>query len=189
MTEGIGWLPDHFRQGFSVTFARGVPPKDLLLRMGCPEESLSMMTREDAEEMDMDDDVRVIRAGLSQGWGYAVQSWDAHILGEEGDLMSKVSQGTEVVVLVSTATTPWFAYCENGEIVCSFDPGTPLGRYGSDPDRFLAAMQRVGIVAGGPAPERGAVEAMLEMAEVEFGLSLPAADVSGTELLAGIAGE
>ncbi|WP_104815618.1 DUF6461 domain-containing protein [Kitasatospora sp. MMS16-BH015] len=185
LVDGLDWLPNHFQQGFSVTFARGVQPRDLLVRMGCPEESLAEMTREEAEEVDMDEDVRVIRAGFLNDWGYAVQSWDAHILGEEGELMARVSEGTEVVVLVSTATVPWFAYCADGRLVCSFDPGTPLGRYGDEPDRFLAAMERSGVLVDSPDEEHQPVAAMLRMAEAEFGLALPVEDIVRGELLAG----
>jgi hypothetical protein len=133
----------------------------------------------------VDEDVRVIRAGFFDGWGYAVQSWDAHVLGEEGALMERISMGTEAVILVSTATVPWFAYSAGGRLVCGFDPGTPLGRYGADPDRFVVAMERSGIPAGGAPAEVEPVAAMLRMAEAEFGLNLPVEDVVRGALLAG----
>ncbi|NML54739.1 hypothetical protein HHL19_18965 [Streptomyces sp. R302] len=182
--DGISWLPRHFPHGFSVTFAREVEPSDLLIRMGCTEDSLEPLSREDAEEIDMDEDVRVIRAGFCDGWGYALQSWDAHILTEEGELMQRVSEGTEVVALISTSTIPWFAYCTNGDLICSFDPGTPRGRYGDDPDRFLQAMRQSGIAVD-ESSDRDPVAAMLEMAESLFHLRIPIDEAVRGDLLSG----
>lgn len=188
LADGVRWLPGSYPQGFSVVFARGLEPRELLLRMGCSPGSISPMTREDAEQLELNGlDVEgaeyVIRSGALGGWAYALQSWGARAL-EEG-VIAETSAGSEVVVLVSTETVPWIAYAVDGQEICSFDPTMPGTRYGGEPDRLLPAMERVGMSPGEVSLRTDAVAAMLQLAEAEFGVGLPRAEVEEGELPAG----
>jgi hypothetical protein len=49
---GLGWLPQAYAGNFTVAFARGLSARELLLRLGCPEDSLTRLDREDAEEQE-----------------------------------------------------------------------------------------------------------------------------------------
>ncbi|WP_438290878.1 DUF6461 domain-containing protein [Streptomyces sp. HUAS TT7] len=189
VAEGLQWLPVSFRQGFSVTFSRGLEPAELLHRMGCAPGSLTSMTRADAEAYELGDEREgaVLRAGTAGEWAYALQLWGAH--GIDAGVMAAVSAGTESVVLVSTSTIPWFAHSVNGEEVCAFDPGLPDIRYGTGADRLVPAMARAGFSVGGNPAPLGAVEAMLHLAEQEFGLGLPRYEVESGELAAGVAND
>ncbi|MEU2430974.1 DUF6461 domain-containing protein [Streptomyces sp. NPDC007861] len=178
------WLAESYPQGFSVVFVRDVRPAELLARLGC-EAAASRMTREDAEEHELEDEAgEVLRAGECDGWAFAIQSWGAHVL-DEG-VIGSVSAGAEMVALVSTATVPWFSYAVNGEDVCSFDPGMPWTRYGSEPDRLLHAMRAARLISddGSAGTVRG-VNGMLVLAEREFRVGL-AREVEAEALLAGV---
>jgi hypothetical protein len=97
-----------------------------------------------------------------------------------------VSAGTELVVLTDSSL-PWFAYAEHGEWVCEFDAGLPHQRHGSDPDRFVVLMEQAGVMLDTRPDGVSSVDAMLRLAELAFGLSLPPApEVDQRELLAGV---
>ncbi|MFD7540219.1 DUF6461 domain-containing protein [Streptomyces sp. NPDC059819] len=183
--DGLRWLPTSFRQGFSVTFARGVQPGELLRRLGCAA-CLTSMTRSDAEsyEVGAAREGAVLRAGISGGWAYALQMWGA--VGIEESAMTAASAGTECVVLISTSTIPWFAYMVDGEEICAFDPGLPDIRYGTGSGEMVAAMADAGFAVDGKPAAGSAVEAMLRLAEQQFGLGLPQHEVNHAALVAGI---
>ncbi|WP_328724287.1 DUF6461 domain-containing protein [Streptomyces sp. NBC_00259] len=182
--DGVQWLAESYPQGFSVVFVRDLQSAELLARLGC-EAAGSPMTREDAEEHELDDEAgEVLRAGECDGWAFAIQSWAAHVLGE--GVIGSVSAGTEMVALVSTATIPWFSYAANGEEVCSFDPGMPWIRHGSDPDRLLSAMRSAGLISDdGSAGTACGVTGMLVLAEQEFQVGL-SREVDDKPLLVGV---
>jgi len=183
--DGLEWLSDAYADGFAVVFVRGVEARELLLRLGCPEESLALLTREDAEEQELDDEDggHVIRAGTHGGWAFAVQRWGARVL--EEDVIPALSSGTELVALVKSSL-PWFAYAAKGEQVCAFDAGMPHIRHGSDPDRFLTLMGEAGVLRETRPEGVRPVDAMLRLAELAFGLSLPRREIESGELAAGV---
>ncbi|MFF3159175.1 DUF6461 domain-containing protein [Streptomyces sp. NPDC057910] len=185
VVDGLQWLPASFRQGFSVTFARGVRPDELLRRLGCAP-CLTSMTRADAERYEVGAGRvgAVLRAGTSGDWAYALQMWGAVAIEESA--MTAASAGTECVVLVSTSTIPWFAYMVDGDEICAFDPGLPHIRYGTGTSEMVAAMADAGFAVDGKPAAGGAVEAMLRLAEQHFGLGLPKHEVIHDALAAGI---
>ncbi|MFE4973622.1 DUF6461 domain-containing protein [Kitasatospora sp. NPDC056651] len=188
MSSAMEWLEEVFDNGFSVTFAEGLEARELLLRLGCDAESLEMIDQEDAEERQLeDDDVTMIRAGVHDGWAFAVQAWGARVFGD--GVLEKVSAGTRALAVVSTASIPWFTYCEDTDEVCGFDPGMPWIRHGSDPDRFDSVMAEVGLNPSAQTPEPGSVAGMLKLAERAFGVGLPYEDVVTEELLGGVVPE
>ncbi|MER6216240.1 DUF6461 domain-containing protein [Streptomyces sp. NPDC001674] len=187
LADGLTWLPSSFPQGFSVLFARNLEPRRLLELMGCEQDSFEVMDRDDAEELQQEDPEgrSVLRAGSVGEWAFAVQSWGAHVL--ESEALDDVRAVTETVVVVSTETVPWFAYAKDGRTLCSFDPGLPDLRDGSDPDILLAHLDASGLRVGGQESNVPPVTAMLELAERAFGLGLPRRVIEQDELLAGLA--
>jgi hypothetical protein len=88
-----------------------------------------------------------------------------------------------------------FAFAEDGQIVCAFEPGYEHERSGPDPDRLLPALLHAGLVMpDGRTPfehgldfDLGDVrERVLAMAEREFGLDLPRQAVLHGGLTAGV---
>jgi hypothetical protein len=186
--DSLQWLPTAYPETFALTFARRVSARELLLRLGCPPDSLTLLTRDDAEEQELEDPDtgHVVRAGEHGSWAWAIQMWGTRILA--ADVLGAVSAGTEAVVLVNSSL-PWFAYVADGGEVCSFDAGMPHLRYGSDPDRFLPLMAEAGILSGPDQPGDRPVLAMLRLAELAFSLSLPKDAVESQETAAGLVGE
>lgn len=181
--DGLQWLSTAYPETFALTFARGLSARELLLRLGCPQDSLTLLTRDEAEEQELEnpDAGHIVRAGEHGSWAWAIQLWGTRIFAE--DVLGTVSAGTEVVVLANSSL-PWFAYWADGGKVCSFDVGMPHLRYGSDPDRFLPLMAEADVLSG-PDP----VLAMLRLAELAFSLSLPKDAVESQETVAGLVGD
>lgn len=184
----LQWLPTAYPETFALTFARGVSGRELLLRLGCPQDSLSLLTRDEAEEQELEnpDAGHIVRAGEHGSWAWSIQLWGARILDE--NVLGEVSAGAEAVALVSSSL-PWFAYAADGGEVCSFDVGMPWLRYGSDPDRFLPLMGEAGVLSGPDQPPVRPVLAMLRLAELAFSLSLPKDAVESQETVAGVIGD
>ncbi|MEV5357168.1 DUF6461 domain-containing protein, partial [Streptomyces sp. NPDC052693] len=183
--SGISWLPSMFGQGFSLALVRDVPPHELLIKLGCAEDSVQSLTLADARELELEDEDEgaVLSVGEEGQWSFALQSWGARIL-EEG-VIEQVSAGTELIALVSTATAPAFVYARDGEEICGFDPGLPHVRSGTDPDRFLPQMAQAGLPTDGTPVEGDPVVAMLRFAEAAFGLSLSQSSLMREEHLSG----
>ncbi|GDY70827.1 hypothetical protein SAV31267_003120 [Streptomyces avermitilis] len=90
MSDGITWLTDAWRGDapiLFVTFARGISPRDLVVRLGArPGEVLDPITFGEAERLTFNDreSARVARFGECAGWSYAVEqgwpskAWWAH---------------------------------------------------------------------------------------------------------------
>lgn len=186
--DGLQWLSTAYPETFALTFARGLSAHELLLRLGCPQDSLTLLTRDEAEEQELEnpDAGHIVRAGEHGGWAWAIQLWGARVL-DEG-VLGAVSAGTEGVALVNSAL-PWFAYAADGGEICSFDVGMPWLRHGSDPDRFLQLMAEAGVLSGPDQPHVRPVLAMLRLAEMGFSLSLPKDAVEAQETVAGLVGD
>jgi hypothetical protein len=179
---GIQWLAteEHFELGYWVVFARGLDPVELVLRVGAEPDPMTPLTRKEAGDLQDDTDDVVIRAGSSAGWAFGVVEGGpvgADIFGT----IRALSVGTEAVELWRTVNAVMsFGYARDGETVCRFEPGLEHERSGSDPDRLLEALQRVGLVLpDGSTPfERGTTVERpelraLALAESSFGLDLP----------------
>ncbi|GAA1218439.1 hypothetical protein GCM10009665_05430 [Kitasatospora nipponensis] len=184
MDGTLGWLTKAFDTGFSVTFAEGLDARTLLLRMGCEPESIDWIDEVDCQGRQLDDDIVMIRAGVHGGWAFAVQAWGARAL--EGGVMAAVSAGTRACTLVSTMTIPWFAYWEDAEPICDFDPGMPSTRHGTAPDHLNPVMAQVGLDPSPDATGSTSVSGMLLLAERAFGVTLPYEAVFQGELLGGV---
>ncbi|MGW1071601.1 DUF6461 domain-containing protein [Streptomyces sp. NPDC002537] len=182
--DGLRWLPHSFREGFCVSFVRGVTPDGLLSRLGGITETAKDLTRAEAEEAELFDeaDGSVIRAGSCGEWAYAIENWGAH--GIQSEIAEAISRGTESVVIANTADgSIFFIHATNGHIVCAFDPSLPHLRSGTDPDHLIAAMENVGL-ASNKEPGGHALQAILQLAEEEFQISLPRQQVEHDTLLA-----
>jgi hypothetical protein len=191
MTENdLRWLPDLFETGYCVTLARSVASAELLTRMGADAESATKMTLEQAAhfQADLPWGKSVARVGVYQGWGYAVEDTGRH--GANESTLSHISMGTQALALLRTAdVTNRFTYAEDGRIICSFDPSTPRTRRGSDPDRLLAWMERLGLMSESTGSTVGPDEAMLTLAQDAFGAIVPRTPVESGRLLSAVVGE
>lgn len=174
--DGIVWLADAWRGSaltLFVTFARGIGPHELVVRLGAqPEEVLDPITLGDAERLTFDDreSARVARFGECAGWSYAVEqgrhskAWWAH---------SDVSAGgVEVVHLTPKPDDPprecW--YYRDGETIGRFD-------IGDTPDENMAfllpAFEDAGLLDDDVSEEFDSLSATLSALQGHFGLSLP----------------
>ncbi|MET7871859.1 DUF6461 domain-containing protein [Streptomyces cyaneofuscatus] len=120
MHQNVDWLKSFYPPGFSLVFARDLEPGEILARLGCPPEAHRFMTVEDADDhaAEQSDDRELFRAGTAGEWSFAVQPWGARILNDDA-AVARVSQGTEIVVLVNTSTMPWFAHAIDGAALSS----------------------------------------------------------------------
>jgi hypothetical protein len=177
----MDWLPDAFREGFCVSFARNISPTELMTRMGGDPETALSLTREEAEELEMDDPDAgaIIRFGEYVGWAFAIQSWGAHGLGHP--TIERMSSLTEAVSLASLESgIKWLCYAVDGVVSCEFDMTLPHLKRGSQPERFDAAIERLGI--GTVAAGRGLAAAGLQLITSELGADLPQDSVSSQPL-------
>ncbi|WP_189135467.1 DUF6461 domain-containing protein [Wenjunlia tyrosinilytica] len=173
----LGWLPEVFDLGFCVTFARDVEPDELLVRMGGDPGAAVSLSAAEAETRELEDEDAgpIVRVGSYPGWAFAVEIWGAH--GTRDEVVRAVSAKTEAVVLLRNANAvKRFVHAQDGVIVCSFDVDLPHLRTGSDPDRLLPHMERVGL-APEIGPDVDASQAMLSLAVSAFGVGLPRDEV------------
>ncbi|MFE3206281.1 DUF6461 domain-containing protein [Embleya sp. NPDC059237] len=174
--DGIAWLREarEFGSDYCVTFARGLEPLELLIRLGCNPSTVVPMGLVDATETYFDTGVETIRAGTSRGWAYAVETTGNR--GFQKGVPDAVSTGTEAVLVYADSNpVAYLLHAENGEIVCGFEEETPDDRIGTDPDRLLPHMIAAGLLTPDgnqpdDSPTRGCE---LRMAETVFGLDLP----------------
>ncbi|MFC8348787.1 DUF6461 domain-containing protein [Streptomyces sp. NPDC057280] len=181
--DGIQWLPDVFKLGFSVTFARALTKNELVTRMGGDPRSVSPLTRVKAEQLELGDRDAgpVVRFGESGDWVFGVESWGSH--GGRSAVVCRVSAGTEAVVVAITAkATKMLTYARDGNVVCRFDADTPHIRSGTDRDFLLPHMERVGLMSL-ETEDVNTRLAMLAVAEQAFGLALPRSPVEKGELI------
>ncbi|MEU0936212.1 DUF6461 domain-containing protein [Embleya sp. NPDC005971] len=189
--DGIAWLRGarEFESDRCVTFARGLEPLELLIRLGCDPATAVPMGLVDATETYFDTGVETIRAGTSRGWAYAVETTGNR--GSRPGVLDAVSAGAEAILVYADINpVAYLLHAVNGEIVCGFEEDAPDDRIGTDPDRLLPHLITAGLLGpdGEPpdddAPARGCA---LRMAETVFGLDLPHdAVVHGLLLAAGL---
>lgn len=187
MGDGIKWLADWDGWLSDLTFARGVPPEELAVRLaGIAVRGLPPFTDEEAWEAvaggqyrpDEDGD-GMIRVGLCAGWSFAVEY--GHSTGTER-LVDVSRGGVEAVHLSPMPEHPpgMFAYARDGQEVCSFGIGEERLRWGRQPDLLVPDLVAAGVLdpggdyaIPGDGPFRDHHRRTIAVIEGRFGLSLP----------------
>ncbi|MFJ5776265.1 hypothetical protein [Streptomyces sp. NPDC093094] len=189
MSDGITWLTDAWRGAASalfVTFARGISPPGLVVRLGARSgEVLDPITFAEAERMTFDDraSARVARFGECAGWSYAVEqgrpskAWWAHPDVSAG--------GIEVLHLTPKPDDPpkecW--YYRDGETVGRLD-------IGDTPDEGMAFLlptfEEAGLLDDDVSEEFDSLRATLTALQQYFGLSLPRREILNGRLPAAV---
>ncbi|WP_409468858.1 DUF6461 domain-containing protein [Streptomyces sp. HC307] len=170
---------DHLRADIPIhtlTFAKGLPPTELLTRMGIDPDTLAL--RDSTELADdfgdtlLDEDEPVVTTGTDGAWTWAWEQGGSHGLDER--VLSTVSQGTETVALYhNDKPMHWFKYAVDGDIIVDFHTLQPIEPTGLDPQRLDEFMRPLGLTLGQPAPPYS----VLALAENAFGLRVtPAGD-------------
>ncbi len=154
---------------YTLTFAKGLSPIELLTRMGVDPETPALRDRLDLEDYFgdtvLDKDEPVVTTGVDGVWTWAWEQGGSHGLDEA--VLSRVSEGTETVTLhYNDKPMHWFKYAVGGDIVVDFHTLQPVERTGLDPHRLDAFMRPLGLVSGESAPLYG----VLALAEAAFGL-------------------
>lgn len=190
MSDGIQWLADEWDYNdLNVTFARGISPQDLAVRLGADTDApLQMLTSQEAETMiQRGDCARVARVGESGEWSFAVEpicpsrAWWGKPDLSRGDV--------EVIHLTPKPYDPpkEFWYYRSGDTVGRFDFGEQPGGM-----EFLTpALQAVGamkIMGRDGVYEEIDDETRKILAAIErhFSVSLPRADVIDGSLPAAV---
>ncbi|MEU0031922.1 hypothetical protein [Streptomyces sp. NPDC006335] len=189
MSEGITWLSDAWRGDapvLFVTFARGIGPRDLVVRLGArPGEVLDPITFAEAERLTFNEreSARVARFGECAGWSYAVEQgrpskarW-AHSAISAG--------GVEVLHLTPKPDDPprecW--YYRDGRTVGRFDIGdTP----DEDMAFLLPAFEEAGLLDDDASEDFDSLHATLSALQQHFRLSLPRQDILNGRLPAAV---
>ncbi|MET9962917.1 DUF6461 domain-containing protein [Streptomyces sp. NPDC006326] len=195
---GIRWLADWDGWYVGLTFARGIGPEELAVRLGAvPGIRPGPLGAGDAWTMvnETTDGDGVARVGSWGGWSFAVE----HGVPAGAERLAEVSRcGAEAVHLDPQPDHPpkQFAYARDGELVCCFGLGEEGWRGGHRPDFLLPELVAAGILApDGSYPEAKAeAEAEAEpddadrdrrtlaVLEHRFGLSLPRHLIEDTPL-------
>ncbi|MFI2200301.1 DUF6461 domain-containing protein [Streptomyces sp. NPDC020192] len=161
---------------YTLTFAKGLSPVELLNRMRVDPDTLALrdfaaLNSEFGDSL-LDEDEPVATTGTDGAWTWAWEQGGVHGLDER--ILSAVSRGTEAVALhYNEKPMYWFTYAVDGDVVVGFDTLQPIDPTGRDPRRLEAVMRPLGLVPGQPAP----LHSVLALAEDAFALRVtPAAD-------------
>ncbi|MFE3168265.1 DUF6461 domain-containing protein [Streptomyces sp. NPDC059224] len=179
--RGVRWLVESEWQ-YSVTFARGITPDELAVRLGAsPAGVKPLATAWEAVGLLTDADVGVARVGEAQGWAFAAEYGEAP--GARHDVLKRISRnGVEAVNLDPQAfhPPPFFSYAADSELLCSFGLGEERRRWGSQPDLLQEELEAAGIIlpTGDYLKVSGARHSLriamsLGVIEKHFGISLP----------------
>ncbi|MGX1274810.1 hypothetical protein [Streptomyces phaeoluteigriseus] len=169
-----------------VTFARGLGPRDLVVRLGArPGEVLDPITFAAAERLTFNDreSVRVARFGECAGWSYALEhGWPSNAWWAHSDVSAG---GVEVLHLTPKPDDPprecW--YYRDGQTVGRFDIGdTPDGGMAF----LLPAFEEAGLLDDDVNEEFDSMSATLTALPQHFGLSLPRQDIFHERLAAAV---
>ncbi|WP_141514633.1 hypothetical protein [Streptomyces zhaozhouensis] len=185
VTDSGCWLDSLCEQGFRVTFARRLAPRELLTRMGA--DPLAFRRRDPAAAEQAQGRLEwgrsVARAGLHEGWAYAVESVgvpDARV-----GALRRVARGTRALTLLRTGGGWGFALAEDGEVVATEasvvaeGPGGPLGDW----------PWRSGLVGGAPEARGEVAARLLALAEGALAARLPRDQVEWGWLVSAEVGE
>ncbi|MFC1412867.1 DUF6461 domain-containing protein [Streptacidiphilus sp. N1-12] len=198
MADGVQWLEteDQFDLGYWAVFARDLDPVELVRRLGPVTPVGGPVTRFEVDAVEAQFDGIAVRAGGSAGWAYGVVENGPVRRGPDAAVCS-LSIGTVAVEWWCTVNRDMrFAFAEDGQVVCEFEPGAEHERSGADPDRLLPALQRAGLVLpDGRTPFEHGIDIdrpllrVLALAESEFGVDLPRGAVLHSALTAGVLSE
>lgn len=95
-----------------------------------------------------------IRAGRFGAWAFATSETGLDWPGYHQEVARRISAGTEAVVVIWTATIDSMEYSADRTLMTGItDIGMPWHRGGSDPDRFVTEMRRVGLQIEPPDPD------------------------------------
>ncbi|MQY39151.1 hypothetical protein SRB17_71730 [Streptomyces sp. RB17] len=145
--QGMRWLAES-EWYYSVTFARGLTPEELAVRLGATAGGANpSATAEEAVALLSDPDVGVARIGEAGGWAFAAEYGEAR--GSRHDVLRHISRdGVEAVNLDPQAfhPPPLFSCAADGELLCSFGLGEERRRWGSQPDLLQEDLEAAGII-------------------------------------------
>ncbi|WTX00161.1 DUF6461 domain-containing protein [Streptomycetaceae bacterium NBC_01309] len=138
-----------------------------------------------AGEVFDDGNDHVIRVGGVAGWAFAVAPGYTTLTSLQERALS--ADGVDVIVLSGNGNADRiFIHLRDGACVSGFEPGNAQHRSGDDPDRWVPALQRVGLLTPEGLSALAFSETwvdvrrlMLRMAEDEFQLELPQMDFDG----------
>jgi len=159
------WLTTWVEQrlGACLTFGRGLPWQRMLEGFG-----MSVSDRPASQPGDPHLDSPKIHVGSNGEWGWAIEHFTVE--GSKSDTLCRLSSGgAEALSLTFTQTLSTFFYASDGSIVNGFVLTLPQRRFGSDPDRFDAAMARAGYFD--PNADHVPAEAAFFL-ELAFGLKI-----------------
>jgi hypothetical protein len=179
--RGVRWLVES-EWHYSVTFARGITPDELAVRLGASSAGVNpLATAWEAVGLLTDADVGVVRVGEAEGWAFAAEYGEAS--GTRHDVLKRISRsGVEAVNLDPQAfhPPPFFSYAADSELLCSFGLGEEWRRWGSQPDLLQDELKAAGIIlpTGDYLQVSGARQSLriamaLGVIEKHFGISLP----------------
>lgn len=121
-----------------------------------------------------------IRVGRAGEWAFAISGTGLDLSDYHDAAATRLSAGTDAVMVIWTMTANGLDYLVDGEQVVSFQPEMAWYRYGSDPDRFLEQMRQAGLDTEPPSPDddpgdeyRDEVIAALDMLTLALGIRLP----------------
>lgn len=165
------WLNDGV--GLCATFARGLTREQMLEGFGLRADRAVEQTLTEADESAQAGGRGLlgrprVRVGERDGWGYAVE----HLTGRGSDertLRRLSAMGGEAFALCYTLKINIFWYAAAGEMVCGFDLTVPHIRWGPDPHRFDAEMERAGFLRPG-VPKPAAMGA--RFVQLAFGITI-----------------
>lgn len=167
-SEGWAWLgrDNPIRRDLPgcLVFARGITPERVIEGHGMDPSGAQMLPLDFVDEEEFlfpvfaeDGYTTVnpwIRAGKLGDWAFATNETGGDRVGYHEEVAQRISAGTEAAVVIWTATIDSLYYYADGTLMTGItDLGMPWYRNGSDPDRFVAEMRRVGLEVEHPDPD------------------------------------
>ncbi|MDQ8705449.1 DUF6461 domain-containing protein [Streptomyces sp. LHD-70] len=148
----LAWIAE-FQMCYSLTLVEGLTASELLDRLGCPPgrrrrsagpEDVKEFSRESAAA---GQEHGVVQAGVSAGWAWALEP--RTLLANDGDRLAAASHGTRLISCCYNGNALGYVqHWVDSELITFFDDDAPELRHeedGSDPDRLVDHMRRVGF--------------------------------------------
>lgn len=162
---GWAWLGRDSRDLLGcLVFARDITPEQVIEGYGMDPATAQMLPLDLVDEEEFlfpvfaDDGYTTvnpwIRAGKLGDWAFATNETGGDRVGYHQEAAQRISAGTEAVVVIWTSTIDSLYYYADGTLMMGVaDVGMPWYRGGSDPDRFVTEMRRVGLQVERPDPD------------------------------------
>jgi hypothetical protein len=138
--------------GFCLAFARGVSEEGMLAAYGCEPGAARVLTHEqmladEAYEDWVDDEFcyPFVRVGRVGEWSFGFEESGMSVEGSRDEVIQHFPPGTETVSYFRVNAFSWFRHTVDGATVTDFEPLRPYDRSGSDSDRLVPLMRRVGL--------------------------------------------